>query len=222
MKFFSVLLIVASINSFAEEPKLYPSIPKAMLNSTFRLAASKSGAVGKGTTVAVDLTKYGLTENRYLLTATHCVRDNGKNRAVLVEVNKEWIEAKVIAFDEKIDIALLMVSQDLPSKVKFSEIDSIDIGDAILTLGSPHGTAISVTIGYFSAKEDTKNKWSQGSFTITHGNSGGPVFDANKQALVGIVVAMVEEAPNIALFVSVNQIDNFIKSNTDKIKKIQK
>jgi serine protease Do len=131
--------------------------------------------------------------------------------------------------DVDLDIAILTTDVDMPSIIKLSE--GIEIGDALLTIGSPQSTALSATLGFLAEKgrsniEDKHAGWFQGSMAITHGNSGGPVFDPNKEDLVGVVTAVLGEpgkqAPNITFFIGYIEINKFIGKNVDKIKKFKK
>lgn len=215
----------------------YPSIPKTMLKSTHRIASttyrkgkdSELVITGHGTAVAVDLSKSGHEQKRFLLTAAHCCVEDGKPLPILIETTREdgkkvWVEGKVVAFDDDIDIALVYANEDMPSLAKIADSDLVDIGDPIFAIGSPQGTSLKATMGYLSEKgEESKINpheiWRQGSMAITHGNSGGPVFDANREEVVGIITAILLDAPNVAYFVGQPEISKFLSTNSDKIDK---
>ncbi len=215
--------------------KAFPSVPKKLLQASHKIAAynNKTGTTGHGAAVSVDLSEFGLKGSRYILTAAHCISDNGKIRDEISIDYKDkgetkWTGVKVIAMDEDFDIAILTTDVDMPVLVTFCS--DIDIGDALITIGSPQATALTANFGFLSDKgslaEQKHAGWYQGSMAITHGNSGGPVFDPNNETLVGIITAIIgdpgNQAPNIALFVGYEEIQKFLKKNTEKINKFKR
>lgn len=223
----------------------FPSIPKEMLKATHRLSALKRaikeddhGFSTWGSAVAVNLSRFGLKEPRYLLTAAHCVVDDaGKKKHVTIEVTtpdgKDWFEAEILIYDAKADVALIKCKYDLPVLVELAELDEIDIGDPVIAIGCPKGTPPTGSLGFLAEKraaiqkDETRPKdhWWQASTPIFHGNSGGPVFDANRKKLVGIATAIYYDdklqavIPNLGLFVPATFINDFITSNMKKLKK---
>lgn len=228
-----LLLAFSSVTTFAAD--VYPSIPKELYNATHRLSYRRQEGdetiVGNGTAVSVDLSEFGLVGSRFLITAAHCIQTKGKLHDPQIEINdpkykKVWINAKVLAFDDKNDVAIIMVDQDMEKIFKLAAANP-ETGDALLTIGSPQGTGLTATLGFMS--ESLTENWYQGSMTIAHGNSGGPVFDPNNKLIVGIIVAALPDldksrqslggAANVALFAAVSQIRSFLTDNLDKIKK---
>lgn len=239
MKIFCALLLITCSLAAGETEKKFPSVPKYMLKTTHRVCASisKRGTQGHGTAVAVDLSYLGFTGKRFLLTAAHVIEEEKKVWDTTIEVDgkngeKTWIDAKVVAYDERVDVAILMVNEDLPDIAALAQEDVLEIGDALFAVGSPQGTAISANMGYLASKSNIEEaqRWFQASMAITHGNSGGPVFDPNREKVVGIIVALqpnedrkiANEAPNVAWFAGLPDILNFLTANKDKIAKAAK
>jgi serine protease Do len=89
----------------------------------------------------------------------------------------------------KADIALLKIDvgrTPLPT-VSFGDSDKMQVGDAVIAIGSPFGFDSSVTAGVVSAvnrdiMESPFDDYIQTDAAINHGNSGGPLF--NKQGEV--------------------------------------
>lgn len=228
-KIICFLLVLLTASSFAAD-KNFPSIPKAMIQATHRLKSDSKGSTSWGACVAVDLTSMSLPGKRYLLTAAHCVGPNVSVEIITAD-GKEWVGAKPVAVDLDKDIALMVCEKDLPVFVVMSA--DTDIGDAVIAIGTPRATVLTATIGFLADKgfksSGPRTSWFQASNAVTHGNSGGPVFDANKGHLIGIITAVVadidragntvSEAPNIALLVGEPEIESFINDNIDKIRK---
>jgi S1-C subfamily serine protease len=240
-----VLVLMTSING--EEPavgqvaapRVFPAVPKYLFEATSRIRVSSPsrGKQGFGSGVALDLSRYGLNGKNWMLTAAHVVTDErGKvEEEIEVEVVKSqhksrvWAKAKVVAMDVERDVALIYVDVEFDKLAKLAAGDNLDIGDAIAAVGSPAGTAVTVTFGFLTAKtteiygRKEGDDW-QGSMTIFGGNSGGPVYDVNREEVVGIAVAGIATngfAAHIAFFVPITTIHDFIEKNMEKAVEVQ-
>jgi putative serine protease PepD len=113
------------------------------------------------------------------------------------------VEATVVGTDASSDLAVLRV--DVPA----SQLDplplgtsaSVDVGESVIAIGSPFGLPGSVTAGIVSAVGRTvqaPNGYSiantvQTDAAINHGNSGGPLLDANGR-VVGVNAQIQSES----------------------------
>lgn len=234
MKTIAYIALLICCYGQAAEHKDFPAIPKCLFKASHRLGTIKDGIYSQGSAVSIDLSREGLKGSRYLLTAAHCVVVKGRPaKAILVEIasQRKWVEAKILAYDDDLDIALLLADEDMPETIKLSNGEEIDIGDFLVTIGSPRGEPLAASSGYLSSKGDQnpktgRSKWYEGSLPITHGNSGGGVFDPNTKEIVGIATAIWEEdkgsTPNIAFFVGAKDINEFLVKHMDKIEKNSK
>ena len=125
-----------------------------------------------------------------IVTNKHVV--DGSFDFVLLFSNGDRVPAKVLAVAPMIDLALLKVDVDkrLPA-LKWGEAGRV--GDGVLAMGNPLGFGISVTAGIISALnrdiQDTPfDNYMQTDAAINHGNSGGPLVDANGD-VVGVDTA---------------------------------
>lgn len=132
---------------------------------------------------------------QYILTAGH-IRDENEtiNKITVYFKFDENLaqEARIIGTDNKSDVAVLEFSDPayhFPGRLaRFGNSSDVQIGDEVISLGSPLGLEYTLSVGYLGNKfYDEGNKrtlfihWA----TINPGNSGGPLLD-NK----GEVVAM--------------------------------
>lgn len=106
--------------------------------------------------------------------------------------------ADVVAYDARLDLAVLRLAEavdgaewpaQLPSVVT-APLDSVDLGDPLTILGYPAlgGETITTTHGYVSGFRDdgaVQRGWIKTDATITGGNSGGLVVNANGE-MIGI------------------------------------
>lgn len=232
MRLIPVILLCTSLSAGE-----FQKIPKEMLKATHRLMSADSKkfteSANLGTAVAVDLSDFELNGKKYMLTAAHCVVNKGKKQKVFIEMTepkRKWVEASILEIDEDMDICLLAVDQESTVFAKLAKTMETEIGDPVVAIGSPRGMALAATIGYMSDISDSPDGielfvhpgWYQASMAVFHGNSGGPVFDLNRNVLVGIVAAIIlddgmQAAPNVTLMVGHKVIVDFVSSYAKKV-----
>ncbi len=145
---------------------------------------SPSGGMGSGVIVSPE---------GYILTNHHVIEG-----AEAIEVNLHDGRnalAKVIGNDPDTDLALLKI--DLPNLpvIVLGQMETLQVGDAVLAIGNPFGVGQTVTSGIVSAlgrKQlgiNTFENFIQTDAAINPGNSGGALVDANG-LLMGINTAI--------------------------------
>lgn len=99
------------------------------------------------------------------------------------------IPAKVVGYDESLDLALLKTEVTPEYVFALGSSSSLDIGDKIFAIGSPVGLERTLTSGIVSA--EGRQLFSIGTVmqidaAVNNGNSGGPIIDeyGNVQAIV--------------------------------------
>jgi len=104
-------------------------------------------------------------------------------------------------------IILRVDGKNLPS-VNMSNRTEYDIGEEVVTIGNPQGLLNSLSEGVVSGKRvDTDYEYYQMTAPISHGSSGGAVFDQNGY-LVGISTAILGEGQNLNFFLPINRVNN--------------
>jgi 2-alkenal reductase len=135
--------------------------------------------------------------NGYILTNSHVITNaggSGRVRAashLFVEFNDgDRVEAKVVGWDLFDDVGLIRVDpgDHRLTPVPLGESATVVVGEPVAAIGSPLGNENSLAVGVVSAihrsiEAITVNKYNvvdaiQTDAPITHGNSGGPLFDA--------------------------------------------
>ena len=129
----------------------------------------------------------------YILTNHHVIEGA---QAIEVALNDgRTAMAKVIGTDSETDLALLKI--DLPKlpTIVLGQMETLQVGDAVLAIGNPFGVGQTVTSGIVSAlgrKQlgiNTFENFIQTDAAINPGNSGGALVDANG-LLMGINTAI--------------------------------
>jgi putative serine protease PepD len=134
----------------------------------------------------------------HVITNQHVV--DGATSVRVTFWNGQTYTAHVVGTDTSTDLAVLKV--DAPSSVLYplslGDSSKVQVGDNVVAIGSPFGLAETVTAGIVSAlhrQMTSPNNFSiddsiQTDAAINHGNSGGPLLDA--QAHVIGVNAQIE------------------------------
>ena len=143
-----------------------------------------SGGMGSGVIVSPE---------GYVLTNHHVIEGAGVIEVTLNDGRNAM--AKVIGTDPDTDLALLKI--DLPKLpvIVLGQMDSLQVGDAVLAIGNPFGVGQTVTSGIVSAlgrKQlgiNTFENFIQTDAAINPGNSGGALVDVNG-FLMGINTAI--------------------------------
>ncbi len=173
---------VRSRNPVIDDPTLrrfFPGLP----DSEPRRATS----LGSGVIVSSD---------GYVLTNNHVIEDADDIQLVLSDGRR--MRATVRGSDPESDLAVIKAEgKDFPT-VTFGKLDNVQVGDAVLAIGSPFGFGSSVTHGIVSALGRNHlgiNRFEdfiQTDAAVNPGNSGGALVDASGN-LIGINSAIYSQ-----------------------------
>ena len=154
-----------------------------------------------------------VTSSGYILTSAHVVTelaDSGKsNEASSVFVafrDGDRVEAEIVGWDGYDDVALLRVDPAAHAlrPVPLGDSSRVRAGDPVAAMGSPFGNEDSITVGVVSAIRRSIDSLTsiyrvvdaiQIDAPITHGNSGGPLFDARGR-VIGINAQIRSDSGN--------------------------
>jgi TPR repeat protein len=133
-----------------------------------------------------------VNQNGYVLTNRHVIASCREIRVRGASGTSR--EARLVAIDERGDLALLRADLPGATALRFREGAGIRPGDEVVALGYPLAgvlaSQVNVTIGAVSALAGVRNdaRYLQMSAPIQPGNSGGPLLDLSGH-VVGIVSA---------------------------------
>jgi len=147
----------------------------------------------------------------YILTNAHLLRYGG-NPAVGFEGGREY-PARVVAADERRDLAVLKIDADHPLKpIKLGRSKGLLVGERVVTMGNPFGMGLTVGEGIVSAVgRSTKSDFTffpamiQTDATTNPGSSGGPLLNVSGE-MVGLNATKKLKADNIAFAIPVDRI----------------
>ena len=155
--------------------------------------ASEHAAQGSGFVVS----KRGeiLTSAHVVTTAGSGDTDpEGATRVFVAFSDGDRVPAKLIGWDLYDDVAVLQVNPDAHAiaPVPLGDSSRVVVGAPVAAMGSPFGNENSLAVGIVSATERSIDSLTsdytvadaiQTDAPITHGNSGGPLFDARGRVI---------------------------------------
>jgi S1-C subfamily serine protease len=199
------------------------AVASDLADATFRVRGERDGMAGakivsSGTAFGADLSKWGMSGKRYLLSARHNIDLAEK---VLVEVGQDWVKCDVISSGEDLDICILKSSIDLKGILRLDQKEP-EIGVAIEMAGSPNGYEIQEFEGRLTHTFFGGSLLYRAAIRLDQGDSGGPVLSSTSKRVIGMVVAGLPAQDGLdhrfALFIPSIAIKSFL----DKVKESNK
>jgi serine protease Do len=155
--------------------------PDEILDPLRRQPQRATYAIGSG---------FLVDKSGYIITNAHVIEDADRINVKLD--SGEEFTATVVGYDgrNETDLAVLKIDahKDLPF-LKLGDSDKAEVGDWVLTIGSPFGLAKSVSAGIISQMgRETPNsspfqKFIQTDAVINPGNSGGPLVNMDGEVI---------------------------------------
>ena len=134
-----------------------------------------------------------ISQDGYILTCAHVV--DGATSVKVQLQNGETYDASIVGSDATSDIAVLKIEATGLTPAVIGDSDALAVGETVVAVGNPLGTlSNTVTDGIISALnrevtvEDNDMTLLQTNASISPGNSGGGLFNANGE-LIGVVNA---------------------------------
>ncbi len=164
-----------------------------------------------------------ISADGYLVTNNHVVEDDTADYTVFT-IDGSQYDAKVIAQDSDLDIALLKIEATDMSFLNFGDSDALRLGQAVIAIGNAlgefrntvstgvvSGLARSITAGDQSGQAEQLDNVIQTDAAINPGNSGGPLLDLRGN-VVGVNVATSQGGENISFSLPASLIAPAIES----------
>jgi S1-C subfamily serine protease len=133
--------------------------------------------------------------NDKLLTNWHVIE---KMPYILIKHGEQFTEATIYAGDKQTDRCILTVKNiDLKPIKAFRKYDSLSVGEAVYSIGSPQGLENTLGQGIISGKRELdKSKIIQTTAQVSPGSSGGGLFDSYGN-LIGITTFKVVDSEGL-------------------------
>ncbi len=120
------------------------------------------------------------------------------------------IPLKIINLDKSNDLATLSFVADITSKPLPLATDPIMPGEEVFAIGNPEGLEKTISQGIVSGtRTNDGRELIQITAPISHGSSGGPVFNA-KGEVIGVAVGMLEDGQNLNFAVPIRYVSQLL------------
>ena len=111
----------------------------------------------------------------------------------LVGRNNKYVPASLFAENEEKDICILEAKEKTGKPAQLGSSRSLRVGQRVYAIGAPEGLELSLSEGLVSQIRDSLI---QTSAPISHGSSGGGLFDSNAQ-LLGFTTLTIKNGQNL-------------------------
>jgi len=182
--------LVQTNNSVERAPDSIAALAARVIPAVVSISVKGVNGSGTGSGFFFDSDGFILTNNHVIDVAAR-----GGSINVKLSDGKKY-PAKLIGRDSSYDLAILKIEVISAPTLQLGNSDQVQVGDAVIAIGSPLGLSGTVTSGIISSKNravTTGSGSGESSFinalqtdaAINPGNSGGPLVDATG-AVVGV------------------------------------
>jgi S1-C subfamily serine protease len=167
-------------------------------------------------------TGFLISEDGMIVTNRHVVSDGSADYTVITSDDKEYA-AKILAKDPIKDVAVMKIEGKDFKMLEFGDSDNLKIGETAIAIGNSlgefsntvskgiiSGLGRDVTAGGNSGEMAELKNIIQTDAAINPGNSGGPLLNIFGK-VIGINVAMAENAQNIGFAIPANQVKKIVE-----------
>lgn len=182
--------LVQTTNSIERAPDSIAGLAARVIPAVVSIAVKGFSGSGTGSGFFLD-------SDGFILTNNHVVEAAATGGTITVELSDgKKYRAKLIGRDSPYDLAVLKIDVVGAPTLQLGNSEQVQVGDAVIAIGSPLGLSGTVTSGIISSKNravTTGNGNGESSFinalqtdaAINPGNSGGPLVDATG-AVIGV------------------------------------
>ena len=197
-------------NDYSLVPHQATPLAQKALNATVYLEVERGGgrrARGSGFFVRPG----------YIATNYHVIEGAGTTIARLVGTETTYTMEKIVATNEKHDLAIIKVIGESAPELTLGNSDEVRIGETVYAVGNPKGLQGTVSRGIVSSMRDFGQNGIriQIDAPISPGNSGGPVLN-EKGEVIGVSVSGIQgfDAQNLNFAVP----SNYLKALLRKVR----
>lgn len=145
-------------------------------------------------------------EEGVFVTNCHVIKDEVYSIRAQMETGLEFAISSVVAYDEQKDIAILRTEAKTGLEpLPLGSTAAMERGEKVIAIGSPLGLINTLSIGLYSGTLKDDQVYLQFSAPISHGSSGGALFN-NRGEVVGITTASYTEGQNLNLAIPIDAV----------------
>ncbi len=147
-----------------------------------------------------------------VLTNYHVIRGASRMTARMHDQSIHDVEY-VGGFDTQHDVAAVRIDGESLPSVHVGDSSAIKTGDHVIALGAPLGLENTLSDGIISAVREVGSfRLFQTSAPISHGSSGGPIFD-DYGSVIALAVATVETGENLNFAVPIDSAKSLLEQD---------
>lgn len=139
-------------------------------------------------------------EDGYILTNYHVINGFSNDEITVVTyTGEQYRDVKIVGIDPNTDLAVIKIDGKNFLPAEFADSEAVQVGDWVITIGSPFGYQQSVSTGIISAKGRTHvlpftlpftyEDFFQTDAAVNPGNSGGPLLNLRGE-VIGVNTAI--------------------------------
>jgi serine protease Do len=165
-----------------------------------------------------------VSSDGYIVTNRHVVSDEKAEYTVFTNDGKKY-NAKVIARDPVLDLAIIKINGSHFEHLTFGDSDKLEVGQTAIAIGNAlaefrntvsvgvvSGLSRSIVASDASGRNtETLDQLIQTDAGINPGNSGGPLLNLSGE-VIGVNVAIAQGAENIGFAIPSNSVKNIVES----------
>ena len=198
--------VFKSHNSFSDNPAAIETASESVVMLSCYDKSGELYASGSG---------FALIEKGIIVTNYHVIEENVYSIEVKTETGASYDVKTIVAVDEENDIAILRCAGS-PNLALLSVGDTTGLkkGEKVVAIGSPLGLINTVSTGVFSGYID--NFLLQFTASISHGSSGGALFD-NSGKVLGITFGFLKDGQNLNLAIPIEYVISLWENRDNEI-----
>jgi serine protease Do len=175
---------------------------------TLRIHTSAARHDGVGAGVLWPAANRGI-----VLTNAHVVPERRRAAPRVEDADGRLADARVIARDEDLDLALLEIAEepnDWPPAL-IGDARTLRVGEIVVALGHPFGVDGALSLGVLQAVPNGDDAWVRADILLAPGNSGGPLATLDG-AVIGINCMV---ARGLGIAVPAHVAEQFVRATLD-------
>lgn len=206
--------------------KTTTSIFYESIESVVEVKAVTGAQESFGTAVFMDAEGTLVTNAHVVTLAKHGERVGYDEICIRFAQEEEYRQVTLLAFDENRDLALLHydAGDEIINGIPMGDNETVEFGDTVYAIGNSMNTGLAISQGIISIPHinieyDGKTRECiQADVTISNGNSGGALLDANGR-LIGITSFRLKDSSGNVVYgygysVPLRVVQTFLQENT--------
>ena len=211
----SILSLSTLVAAQSARPQMtIPAIAKAANGAIVSIIMSDKD----GETVA-EGTGFLISRDGRIVTNYHVI-ENGSSAIVKLPDGAFYVVDGVLASDKARDVAIIKAHGANFRTLTLGNSDNIEVGEEVVAIGNPLSLESTVSNGIVSAiriVETQGGKFLQITAPISHGSSGGPLFNKAGE-VVGITAWGVEGGANLNFAIPINDAKRLLVAKSSAIR----